>query len=295
MVGFADQARREARRRGIPLVYDTDDLLLAVPDHLPSARQYRDLQPLLVGCIRSADHVTVTTQALADELAEFNPAITILPNAIDVGLWGVSEVRPPAEEPVSIGYWGTLSHLPDLQPLTVAFRHLKQKYGRRVRFQFMGCHDPDLLSLEDVSVGPFIGSYAGYAAATEANRMDIAVAPLADHRFNRCKSPIKYLEYSIRGACGLYADLPPYQSVIHHGENGFLLGPNTDEWVGALERLVEDPSLRCRLARRAQADVLARHTLDHQAWRWREVYESVGRCPIPQCRVGSHSRHGQEV
>jgi glycosyltransferase involved in cell wall biosynthesis len=272
---LGDGAYRLARRRGLPVVYDTDDLLLDVPDHLAVAAWYAALRPHLIRWIRQADHVTASTPALAAELAEYNPSVSVLPNFIDIDLWGISEISPPDDGPVTIGFWGGSGHLRDLRPLTPAFRHLKQRYGRGVRFLFCGCCDPELLSLEDVRIGDYVKSYAEYACMTRRCRLDIAIAPLAVHRFNRCKSPIKFFEYSVRGACGVYADLEPYQPVVRHGENGFLIGPDGEEWVGALEQLVEDPGLRYRLARQAQTEVLARHTLDQHAWRWRGAYEAA--------------------
>jgi glycosyltransferase involved in cell wall biosynthesis len=275
MPEYTEQAFAMAKQRRIPLVYDTDDLLIALPDNSPLAEDYRALRPVLTRWIRQADHVTVANAVLADELSELNSSISILPSFMDVDLWGVSEIPPPDDAPVSIGYWGSLGHVLDLQRLTAAFRHLKQRYGRRIRFQFMGSHDPEILSLEHVTVGGYVDSYAAYAAATRSCRVDIAIAPLADNRFNRCKSPIKFFEYSIRGACGIYADLVPYHAVVRHGENGLLIGADLDDWVSALERLIEDPTLRYQMARQAQADVLAHHTLDRHAWRWRDTYQRV--------------------
>jgi glycosyltransferase involved in cell wall biosynthesis len=277
--GFTDRAFQVARERGIPLIYDTDDLLIALPDDSPFAARFRPMRSMITRWIRQADHLTVANTALAEVLAELNPSISILPSFIDVDLWGVSPVPLPDAGPVSIGFWGCMVHVPDLQRLTAVFRHLKQRYGRRIRFQFMGCHAPDMLALEDVSVGAFVNSYAGYAAATRDCRLDIAIAPMDRNRFNRCKSPIKFFEYSIRGACGIYTDFDPYQSVVRQGENGFLVGSGADEWLGALERLIDNPDLRYRMAGQAQADVLTHHTLDHHAWRWREAYiTAIERC-----------------
>jgi processive 1,2-diacylglycerol beta-glucosyltransferase len=270
---YGEQVFLEARRRGIPVVYDTDDLLIDVPDHLPVAERYRPMRSLLRRWIQQADHLTVSTHALADELADLNRSISVTPNFIDRDLWGVSPVSPPGEGPTTIAYWGSAGHRTELQRLTTVFRHLKQRYGQRVRFHFMGCHDPEMLALEDVIVGAHVESYAAYAAATRCHPIDIGLAPLADNRFNRCKSAIKFFEYSIRGACGVYADLTPYQQVVRSGENGVLVGPALEEWVGALEQLIEAPERRVRLARQAQADVLHHHTLEKQSVHWRNAYQ----------------------
>jgi glycosyltransferase involved in cell wall biosynthesis len=269
------EAIRLARQRQLPLVYDTDDLLLAVPNDSPLADRYAAARPLLTRWIREADHVTVASAALAAELSALNPSVFILPNAIDVRLWGVSGVRSPDDHPVRVGFWGSATHLPDLQQLTRGLRHLKSRWGNRVSFQFMGCCDPALLSLGSVTATGYMDSYAAYASATRRCPLDIAIAPLAANRFNRCKSPIKFFEYSIRGACGVYADLEPYQDVVRQGENGLLVGSDPDDWVSALEQLIRDPALRHRMARRAHADVLARHTLDHLAVQWRDAYRTM--------------------
>jgi glycosyltransferase involved in cell wall biosynthesis len=235
------------------------------------------MRPHLIRWIQQADQVTVSTPMLAAELAELNPSMAVLPNALDIDLWGVSEIPPLVDRPVTIGFWGSGTHLADLRRLTLGLAQLKRKYGPRVRFHFWGCCDPELLRTEDVTLGDHVTSYAEYAAASRNSRLDIALAPLVDHRFNRCKSPIKFFEYGIRGACGLYADLEPYQGVVRHGENGFLLGPDPDDWISAMAQLIEDPLLRHRMACQAQADVLAHHTLDQHAWRWQATYQSLTR------------------
>jgi glycosyltransferase involved in cell wall biosynthesis len=287
---FVEEAWRLARQRGIPLVYDTDDLLLDVPTDSPIAAHYKAMRPFLTRWIRQADHVTVANSVLAAELADLNSSLSILPSFLDLDLWGVSPVPPPDDQPVSIGFWGTASHAPDLQRLTTGFRHLKSRYGKRVRFQFMGCHDPELLSLEDVTVGAHVPTYAAYAQATRSCPLDIAIAPLKVNRFNRCKSPIKFFEYSVRGACGVYADLDPYQSVVRHGENGLLVGPDPSDWISAIESLIDDPPRRSQMAGRAQADVLADHTLAHHAPKWSDVYQSLmprtGKRRLRQLRHG---------
>jgi glycosyltransferase involved in cell wall biosynthesis len=280
-LGFTNEALKAARKRRIPLVYDTDDLLIALPEDCPVAGEYAAIRPHMIRWIQQADHVTVSTPALAEEMAELNPSVSVLPNALDVELWGISEILPPSDSAVTIGFWGSGTRIPDLRRLTRGLRHLKQRYGSRVRFHFWGSCDPELLSVGDVTVSGHVTSYAEYALASRHCRLDIALAPLVHNRFNRCKSAIKFLEYGIRGACGLYADLDPYQSVVRHGENGLLVGPDPDDWIAAMTRLIDDPAFRHRLACQAQSDVLARHTLAQHAWRWRDTYQSL----IQSCRT----------
>ena len=68
-------------------------------------------------------------------------------------------------------------------------------------------------------------SFPGSAA--RASAWDVAVAPLHDTAFNRCKSDLKFLEYAALGLPGIYSDVVPYKHAVRHEETG-LLTENTD-------------------------------------------------------------------
>ena len=93
--------------------------------------------------------------------------------------------------------------------------------------------------------------------------------------FNRCKSNIKWLEYSACGIAGIYADLPPYNTTIEHGTTGLLAGSNPDQWFSAIDLLIKNPELRRSIAANARRSVLSEYTLKTGAPRWLEVYRQV--------------------
>lgn len=107
-------------------------------------------------------------------------------------------------------------------------------------------------------------------------KADIALAPLTDNLFNRCKSAIKFMEYSALGLAGVYAALPPYASAVRDGENGFLAG-DAQEWERKLGALIEDPALCLRMAERAQEDIRGQWLVQNHAHLWSEAYEAVAR------------------
>jgi hypothetical protein len=103
---------------------------------------------------------------------------------------------------------------------------------------------------------------------TSRLRWDIAVAPLADTPLNRCKSDIKFLDYSAAGAAGVFSALPAYQQSVVHGETGWLCENSPAAWEEALCRLATDEALRTTLARNAQRHLFAQRTLAQSAHRW---------------------------
>jgi glycosyltransferase involved in cell wall biosynthesis len=96
--------------------------------------------------------------------------------------------------------------------------------------------------------------------------IDVACCPLADAPFNRCKTPIKAWEAA---ACGSAVVASPtvYGPTLTHGEDGYLCATK-EEWLGALERLVEDATERRRVRDNLRRRVATACSLEGNAWRW---------------------------
>ncbi len=77
---------------------------------------------------------------------------------------------------------------------------------------------------------------------------DVGIAPLEDTIFNRCKSDIKFLDYSALGVPGIYSRVPSYKETIHHLETGYLVENTPSAWTEALAELLTNNELRTQLA-----------------------------------------------
>ena len=100
---------------------------------------------------------------------------------------------------------------------------LLDDYGPGIGFRFWGVQPPaELLEHPGVTWVPLnILDYAEFANYLVQQKCDIFIAPLLDNLFNRCKSQIKFLEYSVLGVAGVFSRLEPYKSVITDGEMAF--------------------------------------------------------------------------
>ncbi|OGO28043.1 MAG: hypothetical protein A2W33_06255, partial [Chloroflexi bacterium RBG_16_52_11] len=268
-----------ARTQGKPVVYELDDLLLELPDVHPD-RALDFYTPAILPiqhAITSADIVTTTTHALREYLIQLNPNIVVLPNYLDDRLW---TMRSPAKDvprfPIVIGYMGSDTHQPDLDILTPVFLNLVNRFGERIRFRFWGCQPHAVIrQLSQTDWLPLqIFDYPKFAEYFSQQECDIFIAPLVDSLFNRCKSPIKLFEYSTSGTPGVYSRLDPFESIVIHGENGFLAS-SLEEWEAYLGQLIEDPTLRSRLGSRMQETVKQRWLLSQHASSWKDAYQQA--------------------
>jgi len=282
-----------ARTAGKPVIFDLDDWLFELPQDHPdhATRYYAEAFFPMLQAIVEADAITASTPLLCDYLRPFNPNVYLLPNFLDDAIWTFRPVKPAHSggAPVVISYMGGDSHLSDVQSVAVALLNVAKRYGERVRFQFLGTRPPDdLLALPNLhweEAKTFV--YADFAANFIKLDCDIFIAPLRDNRFNRCKSAIKFLEYSALGVPGVYSRLETYSGVVVHGENGYL-AEAVVEWEEYLSRLIENPAERAAMGRQAQNTVQRDWLMSVNAHRWVDVYNRIisGRERIVPPEVG---------
>ncbi|MFH1632549.1 MAG: glycosyltransferase [Chloroflexota bacterium] len=268
----------QARRLGRLLVYDLDDLLLALPVEHPNRQDYFDSLGGMLHAMLEADVLVLSTPLLADIFRPLNPRGRVWPTALPEAYW---QVRLPqeraADAPLVIGYMGGSTHLPDVEMIVPLLARLLDDYPQ-MELHFWGAAPPDSLRIcsRVRHCLPEKNSYAGFVSSFEQAIADVWIAPLRPTLFNRCKSSIKFWEYSAIGGVGVYSRLEPYQGVVRDGENG-LLAASLDEWDTALRRLVNDSALRLRLACNAQA------TLQDSGWlrQHLDAWEAILRAPQP--------------
>jgi len=286
----------QARRLGKPVIYDLDDLLMDLPEIHPDFAFYEQSRDHVLGAILEADAVTCPAPRMAETLRAFNPQVHILPNALNQAVWDIKTpeaIRARSSEQVTIGYMGGWSHRPDLEWITPVLLNLLLAYGSRLQLKFWGIAPAEILrGFPNVTFyDPGLVSYREFAAYFSQQSCDIFVAPLLDHTFNQCKSPIKYLEYSAQGIPGVFSKVGPYAWLVKDGETGYL-ADTPETWEARLKALIDDPALRQQMAVNALNDVKDHWLMQNQAAAWREFFT---RLPQPAPRASSTTQRVFEV
>jgi glycosyltransferase involved in cell wall biosynthesis len=269
-----------ARKEGKPVVFDLDDPLFYLPENHPdrqSALCTASLLPMFQA-LMEADIVSVSTPKLREVLAKYNDNVVVLPNYFDDDLWRLNPpvLKNSSSEMLTIGYMGSYPHKPDLEYIAPVLLDLIKRYPEKLRFYFWGVQPPAQLEfLPQVEWTPWDSkSYKDFAEFFQTQSADIFIAPLVDNLFNRCKSPIKYFDYSALGAPGVYSRLDPYEDIVTHGHDG-LLASSLDEWADCLIQLVENDELRFQLATNAQETIRKNWLFSQNAFRREETFQSA--------------------
>jgi glycosyltransferase involved in cell wall biosynthesis len=280
----AEELMARVRARGARLVYTLDDNLLDLEPWSAIYPSVTATQKMVVRLLaREADGVVVSTEPLRERLLRLNDRVTVIPNAVDEQLFRLAEPRPTRhDDRVVIGIMGTFSHEGDVMMILQALREVLRRHRGRVSLQVVGAiGDRTLLrALEGLSVEvlddgrPYeYDAFVGWML--DRLRWDIALAPLEQTVFTRCKSDLKFLDYGALGVAGIYSRVTPYVESVRHGETGWLADNQPEAWREALETLIADRDLRRGIAQRAREHVAAHRTLAQTAAEWPRAIRGV--------------------
>ena len=246
------RALRHVRKAGIRLVYLMDDDLLdpALLPQLPPA--YRQRLRQRITCQRSrvpelCDPIWVTSEFLVRKYAHLGALR--LPLSPHPGLL--------AERPrLQLAYLGSSVHQLEFAWLRELL-HVLQSRQSHTHVDVFG----DLSINRQFRDLPRVRilhpmRWSSYLAETGQGRFDLLLTPLLDSPLNAARAPVKFIDAARCGAAGLYSDRSPYRGFIRPGVDGLLLGDRQQEWLEAIEWLINDSGARHRLATEARRRAL---------------------------------------
>jgi glycosyltransferase involved in cell wall biosynthesis len=258
-----------------------DDDLLNIPRRHPDASELRPKTKTVQRILRHADTVWVSTAALAAGLAPLRHDATVVPNGLDERLWchRAPEPRPVRQGSLRILCMGTSTHDGDFAIVQPALERLRDDFGDCVAVDMLGVTNRGDLPpwINRLSLPPNASlSYPGFVNwITGQPPWDIGLAPLTDTPFNRCKSPIKTLDYAALGLAVLASDIGVYRGSLADGPGGMLVPNETGSWYAALSWLLRNAEQRRRLAQGARDAMLAAGTLATQSTGRRRAWHEL--------------------
>jgi glycosyltransferase involved in cell wall biosynthesis len=222
--------------------------------------EVHDVQANIRANIRVADRVTVTTEALAKIVRQWNDNVVIIPNYIPQ--W-VTEWERPKTEKVTIGWMGSSTHAMDWAE---AGDHVTRflKRNPEVGFHVMGGHG-NWFKLPEEQFRT-TGWINGAENVWRSIDFDIGLAPLRPHVFNQSKSYLKALEMAALGIPVVASDCGPYPEFVEHGKTGFLV-KRDHEWGKFLRELVNDEDMRLEMGAAAR-EKAKQYTLEGHIDEW---------------------------
>ena len=244
-------------REGWVLVADMDD----DPMHWP---EYEASDFL---AFRGVHAVTVSTPELAKRMSAWNPHVHVLPNALH---WITPQpLSIPKQKPRVRVFFGALNRHKDWQPIMPGLVAAAIHLGEQI--EFVVVHDQAFHdALPKTSVKTFHPTLSHDEYRNVMATCDIALLPLADTSFNRCKSDLKLIECAAAGAVPICSSVVYADNPAHHSFAKFADTPA--EWMTALIKLSKQMGELNRRAKLGHAHVSTLRMHAQQAPLRRDLY-----------------------
>lgn len=237
--------------RGIPYIYEIDDDLFSVPSDKDENEVYSSYRDSLKILLENARSIITTNQELKSAFEGYNDNIHIIPNYLDQKLWLAPPIKKNnlnVDSEVSLLYMGNFTHKEDLELVLTSIEKIRST-GIDVKLYVVGGFREEveekysewLIKIPISDKNKEYNNFVQWFRAI-AHNFDLAIAPLKDTEFNRRKSYLKYLQYAIVNIPVLASNIHPYNEIIRHEVNGFLI-ENTDEaWSTGLLNVITSMS-----------------------------------------------------
>lgn len=224
----------------VTVLAEVDDVIGFIGPSNPHIHKFRALYQWSAEHCSIADGIITSTEALKKDMTKLNENIYVAPNCIAPQRW-TPKLQKNKTQKFRIGYVGAGAHDEDL---IIAYKGLKPLLDANTGLSWTiryGGYRPQWLKhhprIDFKSVSWNLSEYPQRLADL---KLDLAVAPLRDTYFNRCKSNLKWIEWSSLGIPLVASDVEPYSNTkgsIH------LVSNDPKEWTDYIGVLIKEKKL----------------------------------------------------
>ena len=232
-----------SKKTNTPVLYDIDDLLFNIPKSNHASKYYEENKPYIEEMMKMVDGITVSTPYLRYIYSQYNSNISVVKNRLGKFIWGdVKQCEPKERKKPKIVYPGSQNHFSikgrteeggDFEKPLLDYVH---KTKKDYEWIFVGGIPQELKDDKDITYYQWI-DYMSYPIFMKSLDIDIGLAPLEINDFNRAKSNLKLLEYTVCGIPGIYTNIDPYKRCN-------LTCDNQNDMIDQIEWLVKNPDKR---------------------------------------------------
>jgi len=231
----------DARARGIPIIYETDDNLLDLPKR-SGMHMSAELKDNIRAALAMADLVICSTQALADQLAPYNSQIEVIEN-YGLAKPAVTGGGRPHLAIVNTDYFKLSRSGGFFRAVERAIQELDYEVT------FFGSIDAEMADLRDrfpksvTIVDSFLDDRSAFLDRLAEHGINVAAVPLDDNQHHLIKSDIKFLDFASIGVPAIYNN-PRVYGAVRHEVDGYMTNDTHAGWFEGLRYFANDDNRR---------------------------------------------------
>ena len=222
----------------VKIVAELDDSVGEVPPSSPY--KWRDHHRWSAEHLHMSDAVICSTEYLANSIRPIvgDKPIHIAPNCINKRSWKFK--KPNKEhEGIRIGYVGGGAHDEDIRIVYRAILPiLDNRDDVKLVIRYGGFKPNWIEEHRNIDFKCVAWNIQEYPQKLADMDLDLALAPLRDSEFNRCKSNLKWIEWGSMDIPLMASNVEPYKKTKG---NMILVDNNNDFWMKAINDFIDNP------------------------------------------------------
>lgn len=255
------------KKNGTKVIYEIDDDLFNVPKWNPASETLgkKAVQDNIKYFLANVHAIFTTTEHLKKLYSQYCPNIYVLPNSID---YEILHPVPRNSAKKVVAWQGSQSHDRDVSLMIPALKEVAKRTDTFIKLW-------QIKSDIDAYQVPYVPFPAFYQMFSQLDGY-IGLAPLTTVFFNKSKSNLKWLEYSVHGMATIASKVGPYADSIEHEKTGLLIEDNRD-WLDAINYLLDNPEKHAEMVKNAQAVVKEQYDISKNYVMWENALLDVMR------------------
>lgn len=237
-----------------PCIYDFDDAI-----YLKETSPYNKIIDFLktpsktAEIIKMCKHTIAGNSYLENYAKNFTNKVTVIPTPIDTEKYS-PQAKANKPDTIVVGWIGSHTTARYLLPLRSAFSKLKtnnpQLEIKLVGLGALGSHFPEANCIDwklddEISV---------------LRSFDMGIMPLPDDEWTRGKCGFKLIQYMAIAIPVICSPVGANKEIVIDGYNG-IFAESEEEWIRAIQKLIDDKELRERMGRNGRDTVDEKYSL----------------------------------
>jgi len=300
-------ALRAGSRIGIPVIYEIrafwEDAAVDHGTYTQDSWRYKLVRRAETIACQRADHVAVLCQGIRGDLHKRGISLekmTAIGNGVDVH--SLMPCPPDAEYQRAwklsgkkvIGFIGSFYRYEGLDLLVEAFAQLAVRYPN-LTLLLLGGGDIEtelVAQIERLGLGDRVllpGRIPHERVPGVYALMDVLVYPRHSSRLTELVTPLKPLEAMAMRRAIAASDIGGHRELVRDGETGlFFRAGDVADLIQTVARLLDDGSLRDRLANQGRAWVVQERTWEKTTAAYEQIYAQVLQHRVLVAKTGGH-------
>ena len=213
--------------------------------------------------------VSCGNEYLCDFAKKFNSRVILNPTTIDTKKLHNPSLyqRKQRSGQLTIGWTGTHSTLPYLDPIVPVIQSLEKKFPGQCKFIVIADKKPsfELPNLEFVK-------WNKETEIQDLLEFDIGLMPLTKDIWAKGKCGFKALQYMALGIPALASPVGVNSQIIDDGVNGFLC-ESLAQWEESIQKLMKDEILRKKMGESAREKIINFYSVDSNSSNFLSLFE----------------------